>query len=71
MRRGGRLSAIAHPLRRGDIVGLAPTIGVGLALLASRQLFPARSDQASVREGLRWLALGGALVYAYGTVACG
>ncbi len=61
------LSAIAHPLRRGDIVGLAPTIAVGFSLLGSRQLFPARSDQAYVREGLRWLFLGSALVYVYGT----
>ena len=61
------LSAIAHPLRRGDLVGLAPTIAVGLGLLASRRFFPARGDPAYARQGVRWLLFGSTLVFVYGT----
>lgn len=63
---GAVASLLAHHLKRADALGDMVALGLLGLLLAGRRWFPARSDPATARRGLVWLAVGEAAVFAYG-----
>ena len=58
---------IAHPLRGGDIVGVAPSALLAAGLIVSAAQFTARSDPRRSSEGVAWLVFGELGVLVYGT----
>ena len=61
------LSLAAHHLKRADAIGDLAALGLLVLLVVTRRCFPARSDPATARRGLVWLAAGAFAVMTYGT----
>lgn len=57
---------VAHSFKRADLLGIGATVAVGVLLLTSTRLFPARSDPHRARQGIAWLVLGELGVFVYG-----
>lgn len=59
------VSLVAHPIRNGDVIGVAPSAVLATCLVLASARFTARSDPVRASEGVGWLVFGelGVLVY--------
>jgi phosphatidylglycerol lysyltransferase len=61
-------SILAHSIKNVNTPGIGTSVAISVALAASRDAFPARSDPPTARRGLIMLVGGLAFVYLYSTL---